>query len=67
MQVHSSQISFNTSKSTYQIVLTATVPVFNPNYLPVSFSCSDYKPQGYSLWQWQNGSSDQLEKQHLPC
>lgn len=36
-QVHSSQISFNTSKSTYQILLTATIPVYNPNYLRVSW------------------------------
>lgn len=38
IQVHSSQISFNTSKSTYQILLTATIPVYNPNYLPVQLS-----------------------------
>ncbi len=38
LQVHSSQISFNTSKSTYQILFTATVPVYNPNWLPVRLS-----------------------------
>lgn len=27
--------SFNTSKSTYQIILTADVPIYNPNWMPV--------------------------------
>uniref|UniRef100_A0A7S0RPS6 Uncharacterized protein n=1 Tax=Chlamydomonas leiostraca TaxID=1034604 RepID=A0A7S0RPS6_9CHLO len=35
IQVRSSQISFNTSKSTYQILLQATIPVYNPNYLSI--------------------------------
>ncbi|GLC33038.1 hypothetical protein PLESTF_000134900 [Pleodorina starrii] len=35
IQVRSSRMSFNTSKSTYQIILTATIPIFNPNYMPV--------------------------------
>ncbi|KAG2490223.1 hypothetical protein HYH03_011348 [Edaphochlamys debaryana] len=38
IQVRSSHMSFNTSKSTYQIILTATIPIFNPNYLPVQVS-----------------------------
>ncbi|KAL6761386.1 hypothetical protein V8C86DRAFT_2536887 [Haematococcus lacustris] len=54
IEVHSSQISFNTSKSTYQILLTATMPVFNPNYLSVRLSgtvnVSFYDQQaGYAL------------------
>ncbi|KAG2450302.1 hypothetical protein HYH02_004809 [Chlamydomonas schloesseri] len=40
IQVRSSRMSFNTSKSTYQIILTATIPIFNPNYLPVQVSGS---------------------------
>ncbi|PNH06721.1 Transmembrane protein 106B, partial [Tetrabaena socialis] len=38
IQVRSSHMSFNTSKSTYQIILTATIPIFNPNYFPVQLS-----------------------------
>ncbi|KXZ47887.1 hypothetical protein GPECTOR_32g500 [Gonium pectorale] len=33
-------MSFNTSKSTYQIILTATIPIFNPNYMPIQVSGS---------------------------
>lgn len=36
MQVRSSHMSFNTSKSTYQIILTATIPIYNPNFLQVA-------------------------------
>ncbi|MEW5299304.1 MAG: hypothetical protein WDW38_003394 [Sanguina aurantia] len=36
--VHSSQMSFNSSKSTYQIILAATLPIYNPNYFPVRVS-----------------------------
>ncbi|GFR47105.1 hypothetical protein Agub_g8678, partial [Astrephomene gubernaculifera] len=40
IQVRSSRMSFNTSKSTYQIILTATIPIFNPNYMPVQVNGS---------------------------
>ncbi|EFJ44748.1 hypothetical protein VOLCADRAFT_118686 [Volvox carteri f. nagariensis] len=40
IQVRSSRMSFNASKSTYQIILTATIPIFNPNYMPVQVSGS---------------------------
>ncbi|GIM11256.1 hypothetical protein Vretimale_14786, partial [Volvox reticuliferus] len=40
IQVRSSRMSFNTSKSTYQIILAATIPIFNPNYMPVEVSGS---------------------------
>mmetsp|Transcript_8406 Transcript_8406/g.16138 ORF Transcript_8406/g.16138 Transcript_8406/m.16138 type:complete len:334 (-) Transcript_8406:746-1747(-) len=35
IQVHSSRMSFNTNRSTYVIVLTATLPIYNLNYLSV--------------------------------
>lgn len=31
-------MSFNSSKSTYQIILAATLPIYNPNYFPVRVS-----------------------------
>ena len=39
IHVDSSEISFNTSFNSYQILLTATIPIYNPNYMKVrSFS-----------------------------
>lgn len=35
IEVVNSTISFNTTQGTYQIVLAAQLPVFNPNYAAV--------------------------------
>jgi len=35
-QVHSHQIQFNRTQATYQVVLSTSIPVYNPNWLPVS-------------------------------
>eukprot|EP00198_Chlamydomonas_reinhardtii_P011636 XP_001700973.1 predicted protein [Chlamydomonas reinhardtii] len=60
--VRSSRMSFNTSKSTYQIILTATIPIFNPNYLPVRVAGSLL----VSFYDQQAGLTA-LEPQQIPA
>ncbi|PNW80361.1 hypothetical protein CHLRE_07g314300v5 [Chlamydomonas reinhardtii] len=62
IQVRSSRMSFNTSKSTYQIILTATIPIFNPNYLPVRVAGSLL----VSFYDQQAGLTA-LEPQQIPA
>mmetsp|Transcript_131 Transcript_131/g.286 ORF Transcript_131/g.286 Transcript_131/m.286 type:complete len:254 (+) Transcript_131:98-859(+) len=38
IKVHSHSISFNRTQATYQIVLSTSIPVYNPNWLPVELS-----------------------------
>lgn len=35
IHVHSTKMTFNTTTLTYRILLLASVPVFNPNYVQV--------------------------------
>ena len=52
IRIFSDQMSWNSTKGTYQLDLLAHVPIYNPNYLAVRFSpymhqaptCSVYHP-----------------------
>lgn len=40
-QVYTHKISFNRSQSAYEVVLSAIIPVYNPNWLSVSVGVSE--------------------------